>query len=48
MEAKISLEEMIKSINSQKNNKSPGNDGLEAVFYKHISNEPAPTLLDVY
>ena len=35
-----------------KNNKSPGNDVLKAVFYKHFykhfSNELAPVLLDVY
>ena len=29
-EAKISLDEIIKSINSQTNNKSPGNYGLTA------------------
>ena len=46
--AKTSLDEIIKSINSQTNNKSPGNDGLKAVFYKHFSNELAPVLLDVY
>ena len=38
----------IKSINSEINNKSPGNDGLTAEFYKHFSNEIAPVLLDVY
>ena len=38
----------IKSINSEINNKSPGNDGLTAGFYKHFSNEIAPVLLDVY
>ena len=42
------LDKIIKSINSQINNKSPGNDGLKAVFYKHFSNELAPVLLDVY
>ena len=38
-----SLDETIKSINSQTNN-----DGLKEVFYKHISNKLAPILLDVY
>ena len=47
-EAEISLDEIIKSINSQTNNKSPGNNGLKAVLYKHFSNELAPALLDVY
>ena len=47
-EAETSLNEIIKSINSQTNNKSPGNDGLKPVFYKHFSNELAPLLLDVY
>ena len=31
--------EVTKSINSQTNNKSPGNDGFTAEFYKHFSNE---------
>ena len=44
----ISLHEIIKFINSQTNNKSPDNDGLEAVFYKHFSNELVPVFLDVY
>ena len=39
-----SLDEIIKSINSQTNNKSPGNDGPKAAFYKHLSNELAPVL----
>ena len=38
-EAKISLDEIIKSINSQTNNISPGKDGLTTEFYKHFSNE---------
>ena len=46
--AKISLDEIIKSINSQTNNKSQGNDGLTTEFYKHFSNELAPVLLDVF
>ena len=47
-EAETSLDEIIKSINSPKNNKSPGNDSLEAVFQKHFSDELAPALLNVY
>ena len=38
----------MKSITSQTSNRSPANDGLKAVFYKHFSNELAPMLLDVY
>ena len=47
-QAEISLDEIIKSINSETNNELPGNDGLTAEFYKHSSNELAPVLLDVY
>ena len=47
-EAEISLDETIKSINSETNNKTPGNDGLTAEFYRHFSNELAPVLLGVY
>ena len=47
-EAEIYLDEIIKAINSQKNNKSPGNDGLTAEFYKQLLNELAPILLEVY
>ena len=47
-EAEISLDEILNAINSQKNNKSPGNDGITAEFYKHFSNEIAPILLEVY
>ena len=36
--AEISLDEIIKSINSETNDKPPGNDGLKAEFYKHSSN----------
>ena len=39
---KTSLDEIIKSINSQ------GNDSLTAKFYKHFSNELAPVLWNVY
>ena len=38
----------MKSINSEINNKPPGNDGLRAEFYKHFSDELAPVFLDVY
>ena len=47
-EAEISLDEIMKSINSETNDKSPGNDGLTAEFYKHFSNELAAVLLDIY
>ena len=47
-EAEISLGEIIKSINPETNNKSPGNDGLTAEFYKLFKFELAPVLLDVY
>ena len=38
----------IKSIKSETNNKSAGNDGLTAEFYKHFSNKLTPVLLDIY
>ena len=47
-EAEISLDEIIKSINSETNNKSPCNDGLTAEFYKKFSSELATVLLNVY
>ena len=47
-EAEISLDGITKSINSEPNNKPPGNNDLKAEFYKHSSNELAPVLLDVY
>ena len=47
-EAEISLDEITKAIISEKNNKSPGNDGLTAELYKYFSNEVAPILLEVY
>ena len=47
-EAEISLDEIIKFINSETNNKAPGNDGLTAEFYWHFSNELALVLLGVY
>ena len=37
--AKIHLDEVTKSINSETKNKSSGNDGLTAEFYKHFSNK---------
>ena len=40
------LDKIIKAINSQAINTSPGNYDLKAVFYKHFSNELAPALLD--
>ena len=40
-EAEISLHEIIKSINSETSNKSPGNEGLTAEVYKYFSNELA-------
>ena len=43
--AEISLFEIIKSINSETNNKHPGNDGLTTEFYRHFSNGLAPVLL---
>ena len=42
------LDETTKSINSQTNNKSPGNDGLTAEFYKRFSDELSLILLNVY
>ena len=47
-EVEISLEEVFNAINSQRNNKYPGNDGLTAEFYEYFSNEVAPILLEVY
>ena len=44
----INIDDIIKSINSETNNKPPGNDGLTAEFYRHFSNELAPALLGVY
>ena len=46
-ETKISLDEIIKSINFETNNKPPGNVGLTAEYYRHFSNELAPFLLGV-
>ena len=47
-EAEISLDEIIKCVRYETNNKSPCNNGLTAEFYKHFPNELAPVFLDVY
>ena len=47
-EVEISLDEIIKSINSETNNRSSHNGGLTAEFYKHFSNELTSVLLHVY
>ena len=44
----ISSDEIIKSVNFETNNKSPGNDDLIWEFYKHFLNELAPVLLESY
>ena len=36
-EPEISLDEIIKSINSETNDKTPGNDGLTEEFYRHLN-----------
>ena len=43
-EANIFLEKFTKSINSQTNIKSSGNDSLTAKFYKQLSNELSPII----
>ena len=43
-EANIFLKKVTKSINSQINVKSSGNDSVTAKFYKQISNELSPIL----
>ena len=47
-EKETPLDKTIKSINCQTSDKSPGNDGLKAAFYKHLLNELAPVLLDAH
>ena len=44
----ISSDEIITFINSEINNKPPGNDGLTGEFHRHFSNELSPVLLGVY
>ena len=46
--AEISLDEIIKSINSETNNKSSANDGRTKDIYKPFSNELSPVLLGSY
>ena len=43
-EVNIFLEKVTKSMSSQKNIKSPGNDSLIAKLYKRVSNELSPIL----
>ena len=47
-EVEISLDGIIKSINSETNNKYPCNDVHTTEFYKHFSNKLGPVLLYVY
>ena len=47
-EAKTILDDIIKFMNSQANNKSPGNNALTAEFYKHFTSELIPVLFYVY
>ena len=44
----IFLEKVTKSINSQTNIKSSGNDNLTVKFYKHLSNELKPNVYQSY
>ena len=46
--AKISLNDVIKSINSHTNNKFPGNNDLTAEFYIYFLNKLALVLSDAY
>ena len=43
-EANNFLEKFTKSVNTQTNINSPGNDSLTAKLYKHLSNELYPIL----
>lgn len=44
----ISVEEVIKSVNYLKNNKSPGTDGLITEFYKEFTKDLVPFLLKMF
>lgn len=45
---KISEEFVLKVIDSLKDNKAPGNDGLIGEFYKHFKESLAPFLVQVF
>ena len=47
-ERKISLDDIIKSLNSHTNDKFQCNDGLAAEFYIHFLNKLVSVLLDFY
>ncbi len=47
-EAPLSLQEITDAINSLKNNKSPGTDGLTAEFYKAFNKLLSPVLFEVF
>ena len=47
-ETEIPLDEIIKSINSETNNKPLGNDDFKAELSRLFSNELVPVLLSVY
>ena len=44
----ISANELKTAISDMENNKSPGEDGLTAEFYKTFSDLLIPILVDVY
>lgn len=48
LNADISISEIIASINSMQNNKSPGPDGFTTEFYKKFSFQLAPILQAMY
>lgn len=48
LNAKITIEEIAKSIGLLKNNKSPGPDGLGNEFYKYLKIKLSPYLLKLY